>query len=58
VQNGYLPLHLAVSNRAVLEVVVALLEAHPKAEQVAVEVRGRAQERQWVCGCVCERGSE
>jgi len=37
-----MPLHLAASNGAGLEVVKALLEAHPEAAQEADEVRGGA----------------
>jgi len=50
---------LALRNEAGLEVVEALLEAHPEAAQAADEVRGgAARETMGLWMRVCERGSE
>jgi len=54
-----MPLHLAAMNGAGLEVVKALLEAHPEAAQEANEVRGGAAwETVGLWMCVSEGASE
>ena len=51
-----MPLHLAARNGAGLEMVKALLEAHPEAAQAADEVRGGAAwETMGLWMCLSER---
>ena len=60
-QDGRLPLHVAVKYRAGLEVVEALLQAHPHGATVADTVRGGSAGCGvvWMCGegrasvCIC-----
>jgi len=64
VQCGMLPLHQAVANKSVMDVVTALLRAHPDAAAVSYphKVRGGAvsfvhiwfmRQSEVVCLCIC-----
>ena len=52
VQNGLLPLHVALKNKAGLEVVAALLEAHHEVASMVFKVRGE-QYGMLCLVCVC-----